>query len=50
MGWLIELDMNGSLLETGRLDVMLSEMRLLGLQPTVLETVRSAAVSLPASP
>jgi hypothetical protein len=44
VGWLIELEVDVSLVETG-LAAVLSEMRLLGLQPTVLETVtRRAAV------
>jgi hypothetical protein len=44
VGWLIELEVEVSLVETG-LAAVLSEMRLLGLQPTVLETVaRRAAV------
>jgi hypothetical protein len=45
VGWLIELDTDTSVLETGRFAAVLSEMRLLGLQPTVLETARSAVVS-----
>jgi hypothetical protein len=37
LGWLIELDVDPSLVETDRLAAVLSEMRLLGLQPMVLE-------------
>jgi hypothetical protein len=45
LGWLIELDVDETFVETGRLAVTLSELRLLGLQPTVLETARSAIVA-----
>jgi hypothetical protein len=40
LGWLIEFDVDRSFLNGERLAAILSEMRLLGIQPTVLETTR----------
>jgi hypothetical protein len=40
VGWLIEFEVDRTFLEGDRLAAILCEMRLLGLQPTVLETSR----------
>ena len=42
-GWLIELDGDGGFADSERLAAILSEMRLLGVQPTVLERARRRA-------
>jgi hypothetical protein len=43
VGWLIEFEVEPGFLEGDRLSAILAEMRLLGLQPTVLETSRRAS-------
>jgi hypothetical protein len=43
IGWLVEIDVDDDVFDSARLAEVMSDMKLLGLQPTVLESAEAPA-------